>query len=215
MKHETLPVLPKKWRKRKKNCKFFAAETQEKSALFSCVYINFFDKTGRVLFFCTNLCITEIPVASWVFWHTYRPCPMIPSRWNVDACILHACDVSFTIANYNVMGTSSATDKCTKMLNSRWGLGDIWVCRKIRNPRNFTFYLLTPKMLPFSRRRVLVNSAFCRVLVCTRAMYCKFRALRLRVTSSPAPPIMCKTQNQESQETPYSYKRLIVLREVF
>jgi hypothetical protein len=36
------------------------------------------------------------------------------------------------------------------------GLGDIiWVCRKIRNPPNFTFYLLTPKMLPFSRRRVL------------------------------------------------------------
>jgi hypothetical protein len=34
------------------------------------------------------------PVASWVFWHTYRPCSMIPSRRNADACILHACDVS-------------------------------------------------------------------------------------------------------------------------
>ncbi len=41
-----------------------------------------------------------------------------PSRRNADACILHARDVS---ANYNVMGTSGATDKCTKMLNSRWG----------------------------------------------------------------------------------------------
>jgi hypothetical protein len=28
------------------------------------------------------------------------------------------------------------SDKCTKMLNSRWG------SRKIRNPPNFTFYLL-------------------------------------------------------------------------
>ena len=95
--------------------------TAKKSALFSCVSVNFFGKTGRILFFRTNLCITEIPVASWVFWHTYRPCPMIPSRRNVDACILHACDVSFTIANYNVMGTSSATDKCTK--NSQLAMG--------------------------------------------------------------------------------------------
>ena len=88
--------------------------------------VNFFGKTGRVSYFCPNLCpmyvcITEIPVASWVFWHTYRPCPMIPSRRNANACILHACDVSFTIANYNVMGSSGTTDKCTKMLNSRWG----------------------------------------------------------------------------------------------
>jgi hypothetical protein len=29
---------------------------------------------------------------------------MIPSRRNANACILHECDVSFTIANYNVMG---------------------------------------------------------------------------------------------------------------
>ncbi len=47
--------------------------------------------------------------------------PHHASRRNADACILHACDVSFTIANYNVMGTSGATDKCTNMLNSRWG----------------------------------------------------------------------------------------------
>jgi hypothetical protein len=37
---------------------------REKSALFSCVSVNFFGKTGRVSYFCTNLCITEIPVAS-------------------------------------------------------------------------------------------------------------------------------------------------------
>jgi hypothetical protein len=45
---------------------------------------------------------------------------MIPSRRDADACILHACDVPFTIANYNVMGTST-TDKCTSILNLRWG----------------------------------------------------------------------------------------------
>ena len=123
----------------------------EKSALFSCVSVHFFGKTGRVSYFCTNLCcITEIPVASWVFGtRTYRPCPMIPSCCNADACIciLHACDVSFfTIANYNVMGTSGATDKCTKMLNSRWVFP------------SFIFYLFTPKMQPFSRRRVQTSS---------------------------------------------------------
>ncbi len=37
---------------------------REKGALFSCVSVNFFGKTGRVSYFCTNLCITEIPVAS-------------------------------------------------------------------------------------------------------------------------------------------------------
>ncbi len=49
--------------------------------------------------------------------------PITSQMWMLVFFTLHACDVSFTIANYNVMGTSSssATDKCTKMLNSRWG----------------------------------------------------------------------------------------------
>ncbi len=108
---------------------------REKGALFSCVSVNFFGKTGRVSYFCTNLCITEIPVASWVFWHTYRPCPMIPSRRNADACILHACEcdvwcvISFTIAKtwWEPRARPISAPKCS----TRDGcLDDIWFVEK-------------------------------------------------------------------------------------
>ncbi len=82
----------------------------------------FLVKLGGFSFFVLTYVSLKSPLrAEYFVWHTYRPCPMIPSRRNMDACILHACDVSFTIANYKVMGTSSATDKCTK--NSQLAMG--------------------------------------------------------------------------------------------
>jgi hypothetical protein len=62
---------------------------------------------------------------------------MIPSRRNADACILHACDVSFTIAKL-AMGVSAI-------------YGFVPVEKYETLPiLPFIFYLLTPKMLPFS-----------------------------------------------------------------
>ena len=74
-----------------------------------------------------------------------------PVRWShhvamrmlvffTHANVMKWCVISFTIANYNVMGTSGTTDKCTKMLNSRW------VSRRYmglsKNTKPSQFYLL-------------------------------------------------------------------------
>ncbi len=43
----------------------------------------------------------------------------------------------FSIANYNVVGTSGMTDKCTKMLNSRWGSQRRMGLKKNTKPSQF------------------------------------------------------------------------------
>ena len=72
---------------------------REKSALFSCVSVNSFGKTGRVLYFCTNLCMYHVSPRS-PLRAEYFGTRIGPVRWshhvamrNANACILHACDV--------------------------------------------------------------------------------------------------------------------------
>ncbi len=133
---------------------------------------------------CKPLIYRRVPRSPlrWVFLHTY----CIGSAWwlmmaSHDAVTVmralllllvfftHAtCRLPFTFTIATVITTwwepRARPISAPKCSTRDGGPGNmVWVCRKIRNPPNFTFYLFTPKMLPFSRRRVLGTSTKCEV----------------------------------------------------